>query len=101
MIPPTIEEVSARVKEMGYTFSAESFVAYYEARGWKLNGKPMVSWKAACVTWQRRNDLVSFSEALQSYPTGKALDDFNKSMVGANPEHYRESFRLRFGLDPK
>lgn len=52
--PPTIEEVEAYVKEKGYTFSPDAFWSYYESIGWKVGGKPMKSWKAACSTWQQR-----------------------------------------------
>jgi len=31
-------------------------VAYYESVGWKVNGKKMVSWRAAVVTWKKRNE---------------------------------------------
>lgn len=50
--PPTIEEVQEYIKEKGYHFSAEEFVAFYESNGWKVGKNPMKSWKAACVTWE-------------------------------------------------
>ena len=50
--PPTIEEVQGYIKEKGYHFSAEEFVAFYESNGWKVGKNPMKSWKAACVTWE-------------------------------------------------
>ena len=53
--PPTVEEVRAYAEERGYTFDPEAFVAYYAARGWRLGrGQPMRDWRAACVTWQKR-----------------------------------------------
>lgn len=58
---PTIEEVTAYVKEKGYTFDAEKFWAYYEAQGWKLsNGNPMKNWEACCVTWEKRQNEPKF-----------------------------------------
>lgn len=50
---PTVEEVEAHIKEKGYDFDAESFVAYYDSNGWMVGKKPMKNWKAACITWQR------------------------------------------------
>ena len=50
---PTVEEVDAHIKEKGYGFDAESFVAYYDSNGWMVGKKPMKNWKAACITWQR------------------------------------------------
>jgi len=55
-VPPTAEEVDAYVKEKGYAFTGEQFVAYYESIGWKIGKSPMVSWKSACTTWQKKRD---------------------------------------------
>lgn len=80
-VPPTLEEVKTHITEKGYTFDAEAFIAYYEARGWKLGRGMMASWKAACVTWSKRESEptngktpLSSSRALPSgdfrLPTG-------------------------------
>lgn len=53
--PPSVEEVRAHCAEKGYHLDAEAFVAFYESNGWKVGRHPMKSWKAACVTWDRRN----------------------------------------------
>ena len=52
---PTLEEVQAYVTEKGYSVDAESFIAFYESNGWKVGKNPMKSWRAALVTWQKRN----------------------------------------------
>lgn len=52
--PPTIEEVKARIAEMGYTFDAEAFIAFYQSNGWMVGKSKMKDWKAAMVTWQKR-----------------------------------------------
>ena len=49
---PTVEEVQEYIKEKGYHFSAESFVAHYESNGWRVGKNPMKNWKAACRTWE-------------------------------------------------
>lgn len=55
-IPPTVEQVAAYCREKGYHLDPELFVAHYEANGWKQGrGKPIVSWKAAVLTWDRRD----------------------------------------------
>ena len=53
-VRPSVEDVAARIKERGYHFSAEGFVAYYSANGWKVGRNPMKDWKAACTTWEER-----------------------------------------------
>ena len=52
--PPTLEEVKARCAEMGYTLDPESFMAYYNANGWKVGRNKMVSWESALAGWQSR-----------------------------------------------
>ena len=54
--PPTVEEVQAYCAERNNQIDPEAFVDYYTARGWKYGqGKPVVDWKAAVRTWERRN----------------------------------------------
>lgn len=53
-IPPTVEEVKARIDEMGYTFDAEAFIAFYQSNGWVVGKSKMKDWRAAMVTWQKR-----------------------------------------------
>ena len=58
---PTLEEVQAYVTEKGYSVDAESFIAFYESNGWKVGKNPMKSWRAALVTWQKRNANASIA----------------------------------------
>lgn len=54
-IPPTVEEVKAYCQERGSGIDADSFVDYYQARGWKLGrGQTMRDWRASIRTWERR-----------------------------------------------
>ena len=52
--PPSVEEVRGYIAEKRYHFDAESFVAFYESKGWKVGNSPMRSWRAACTTWEKR-----------------------------------------------
>ena len=65
MSHPSVEEVADYIKEKGYHFSAEEFVAFYESNGWKVGKNPMKSWKSACVTWEsnykKRQPSTGFS----------------------------------------
>ena len=54
--PPSVAEVREYCAEKGYTFDPESFVAFYESKGWKVGRNPMKSWQAACTTWQKRQE---------------------------------------------
>lgn len=53
--PPSVEDVAAYVTEKGYGIDPEAFVAYYTAKGWKVGSSPMKDWKAAVVTWVKRD----------------------------------------------
>lgn len=53
-IAPSVEEVAQYIKEKGYHFTAEEFVAFYSAKGWMMGKNKMKSWKQACVTWEAR-----------------------------------------------
>lgn len=54
-VPPTVDEVSAYCTEKGYHVEPDRFVDFYTANGWKQGrGKPIVDWRAAVRTWERR-----------------------------------------------
>jgi len=40
-VPPTLEEVSARCREMGYGIDPDRFWNFYESQGWKVGKSPM------------------------------------------------------------
>ncbi len=71
--PPETEEIRSHLKEKGYSFSAESFVAFYESKGWKVGNQPMRDWKAACLTWERRRlERASLTKAVPPEPPPKS-----------------------------
>lgn len=54
-VPPTVDEVSAYCTEKGYHVEPDRFVDFYTANGWKQGRvKPIVDWRAAVRTWERR-----------------------------------------------
>ena len=56
-VKPTVEDVAEYCQQRKNNIDAESFVAFYSTNGWKLsNGNKMADWKAAVVTWEKRND---------------------------------------------
>jgi uncharacterized protein YdaU (DUF1376 family) len=71
--PPTTETVSEYLREKSIThFTAEHFVDFYQARGWKLSsGTKMSDWKAAVRTWDSRRKAESLST--QNTPFAGAL----------------------------
>lgn len=68
--PPSVDEVKAYVKEIDAGIDPNSFVDYYEARGWKLKGgDPVKDWKACVRTWMRNG----FSQKPKEASTGVVL----------------------------
>lgn len=55
-VPPTVAEVDAYIREKGYRVDAESFVAFYASKGWRVGSQPMKDWRAAVVTWSKREN---------------------------------------------
>lgn len=53
-VPPTLAQVQAYCLSRNNNIKADLFFEYYEARGWKLNDKPVVSWQALVRAWEKR-----------------------------------------------
>lgn len=58
---PTIDEVAIYCKARDNGIDPESFWHWYESNGWMVGSNPMVSWKSAIVTWEKRNRGVQVS----------------------------------------
>jgi hypothetical protein len=54
-VPPSIDDVKARCKEMGYTVNAEQFVSFYASKGWMVGKNKMKDWHQALAGWNARN----------------------------------------------
>lgn len=56
-IPPSIEEVTAYCLERKNGIDPNTFLDYYQARGWKFKtGQPVKDWKACIRTWESKNN---------------------------------------------
>tara|TARA_B100000085_G_C18542869_1_gene512682 strand:- start:953 stop:1603 length:651 start_codon:yes stop_codon:yes gene_type:complete len=51
---PSIEELNEYIVSKGYPVSAQEFMDFYDANGWKVGKNPMKDWKAAVRTWANR-----------------------------------------------
>ena len=56
-VPPSVEEVREYCRSVGSRVDPEAFVAFYESKGWLVGNTKMKCWKAAIVTWEKRNNL--------------------------------------------
>lgn len=67
--PPSLEEVSSYIREMGSSIDPQHFVDYYAARGWELKpGQKVKDWKACVRTWMQREKKGSQEQAAPRRP---------------------------------
>lgn len=70
-IPPTIGEIKDYCTERRNDVDAAHFHDFYSANGWKQGrGKPIVNWKAAVRTWERRKN----GEGQEAEPPVRTFD---------------------------
>ena len=70
-IKPTVEEVREYCQERGNTVDPETFVNFYESKGWVVGKSPMKDWKAAVRNWERSRT--------ETKPQEKAVGDLGNS----------------------
>ena len=87
-VKPTVAEVSEYCKERGNTVNPESFVDFYESKGWKVGSNPMKDWKACVRTWEQRRkaDRASpsptrFSNFTQRSYTSSEMDELERQLL--------------------
>lgn len=54
-IPPTKEQVSAYCLERHNSVDPETFINFYEAKGWMIGKNKMKDWMAAVRTWEKHD----------------------------------------------
>lgn len=97
-IPPTLEEVKAYCKERRNNVDANSFINFYESKGWYVGKNKMVSWKAAVRTWENKDkkdkNVKQTSEWFDEYQEN--LNNTNNNLVvdeDTSLEELEEFFR--------
>jgi hypothetical protein len=76
--PPTLEEVQAYCQERDNGVDPEQFIAFYSSKGWKIGSSKMKDWKAAVITWEKREKRE------QSKPEKKPAYAFEGSSIDQN-----------------
>ena len=73
---PDIFTVAAYCQERHNGVDAQTFVDFYESKGWMIGKNPMKDWKAAVRTWERqRNTPPSTADPTKFYnPEGTGTD---------------------------
>ena len=52
-IPPTLQMVSEYIESNNYNVDAESFMDYYDSKGWMVGKNKMKDWQASVRNWNR------------------------------------------------
>lgn len=73
--PPTLAEVQAYCRERNNGIDAEQFIAFYSAKGWKIGSSKMKDWKAAVITWEKREKSKPEKKPAQAYKSESIDDD--------------------------
>ena len=60
--PPTVEDIRAYCTERGNRVDPQSFVDFYESKGWMIGKNKMKDWKAAVRTWERSETKTRLGE---------------------------------------
>lgn len=55
-VPPTLDEVIAYCNERNNGIDPESFIDFYESKGWMVGKNKMKDWKAAIRTWEKHDN---------------------------------------------
>lgn len=54
--PPTLEEVKEYCKERNNTVDPDTFINFYESKGWFVGKNKMKDWRACVRTWERNRN---------------------------------------------
>ena len=53
-VPPSVEDVAAYCRERGNGIDPNSFVDFYQSKGWVVGKSPMKDWRAAVRQWEAK-----------------------------------------------
>ena len=57
-IKPSLEEVNKYCEERKNSINAQSFIDFYESKGWMIGKNKMKDWKAAIRTWEKNTTML-------------------------------------------
>lgn len=77
---PTIDEVNSYCLEKGYTINGQTFIDFYESKGWKVGKNPMTNWRAALSGWVSREKTLRAAKDLIPHKTGVASGTYGKDI---------------------
>lgn len=81
--PPALEEVKAYCSERGNRIDPQTFIDFYESKGWMIGKNKMKDWKAAVRTWERKENKPAMTTK-QHFENQNSYDfaDLEKKLLG-------------------
>lgn len=80
--PPSLEEVRSYCQERGNHVDPESFIDFYESKGWMIGKNKMKDWKACVRTWERKEKKTS---TFNNHPAREVdMDELEKVLLETN-----------------
>lgn len=74
---PSVEEVREYCQSRGNGIDAETFINFYESKGWVVGKSPMKDWKAAIRTWEKRTPIPSAPRTQTQFPQRESVYQHN------------------------
>ena len=74
-VKPSVDEVRQYCQERQNNVDPETFVDFYESKGWKVGSNAMKDWKSAVRTWEKRSDKPVSNKS--SPQKNKSFDDMS------------------------
>ena len=56
---PSVDDIRSYCQERGNKVDPEQFYNFYESKGWLVGKSPMKDWRAAVLTWEKREKEVA------------------------------------------
>lgn len=75
---PSVEEVSAYCTERRNGVDPQTFIDFYDSKGWKVGKEGMKDWKAAVRTWEKRQKPTAVKTRYSSEGYGLDISKYQK-----------------------
>lgn len=80
--PPTVDEVKTYCQERHNGIDAQTFIDFYESKGWLIGKNKMKDWKAAVRTWEKRRNEPKKTQFHQIEQNDYNFDELEKKLLG-------------------
>lgn len=72
-IPPTVQQVQDYCNERQNGIQANTFVNFYQSKGWFIGKNKMKDWKAAVRTWEQKNKENGITNSTPQFSNTRAF----------------------------